>query len=766
MAKLDDYSELLTTLGPHARQLVQSTWLEATRSFTPDGLTRYLEGAREIATAGLGWSVALAYLRETPAVAREIGEEAAFKTIDAALAVYARTDARTAEQVFATAIIAARRTHDGALYVSWLDFLRELGELAPAGVTAVLQRLDDLLEQLSFEGLRRWALLGVQSHMRDPTAQARYFQLDSEEGRALLRAEGDQTVFADVERRLSLYLRALWGRSMKLRPLIHTKGASSGRRSTMDGYTIRLPQAYRGFSGQSGLALYRAAVAHASAHIVFTTQRFPLGSLKPLQVVLVSLVEDARVEQLAIRQFPGLRKLWQTFHVAQPGGAVTSASLMARLARALIDEDYRDDNPWVAKGQRQFFEQRAYWEDQATSRALGGLLGNDMGQMRVQFNHKTYVVEPAYRDDNQGVWDFGDAGEQSAEDDDVVMQGARLTDGEKGPEREEDERPQPQAQEEEKVRLSAPTRFSEALKEEPLSPPMRYDEWDYLIGRERPAWCTLLEKSPPEGNPHQIEEILERNHDLVNRVKYLVKAVQVQRPVRLKKRLEGDRLDLDACISATMDLRTRIPPDPRVHAILGRQQRDLSVLVLLDLSQSTNDVVANAGTTVLNLAREATVLLADAMARIGDSFAIHGFSSNGRHDVGYYRFKDFDRPYGELSKGRLAGMTGQLSTRMGTALRHAGTFLQDRRAHKKLILLVTDGEPSDIDVHDARYLLFDAKKAVEENNRHGIFTYCMSLDPKADRYVSRIFGQRNYIVVDHIRRLPEKLPMLYMRVTN
>jgi nitric oxide reductase NorD protein len=245
-----------------------------------------------------------------------------------------------------------------------------------------------------------------------------------------------------------------------------------------------------------------------------------------------------------------------------------------------------------------------------------------------------------------------------------------------------------------------------------------------------------------------------------------VKAVQVQRPVRLRKRLDGDRLDLDACISATIDLRAGVPPDPRVHAILGRQLRDLSVLVLLDLSQSTNDKVANADTTVLNLAREATVLLADAMARIGDTFAIHGFSSNGRHDVGYYRFKDFDRHYSELSKARLAGMTGQLSTRMGTALRHAGTFLRDRRAHKKLILLVTDGEPSDIDVHDSQYLVFDAKKAVEDNTRHGIFTYCMNLDPKADRYVSRIFGQRNYMVVDHIRRLPEKLPILYMRVTN
>ncbi len=765
VARLDDYSELLTALGPHAREMVQSTWLEASRSFSPAGLTRYLEGAREIATAGLGWSVVLAYLRETPAIARQVGEDGAFRTIDVALTVYARTDARTGEQVFSSGLIAARRLGDSGVFASYLDFLCELAEVAPAGIAPILHRLDRLLQQLSFDGLRRWALLGVQSHMRDPGAQVRYFHLDSEEGRALLQAEGDQTVFADVERRMSLYLRALWGRNLKLRPVIHTKGANAGRRSTIDGATIRLPQAYRGFAGQSGLALYRAAAAHAAAHVVFTTQRFPVGSLKPLQVALVWLIEDARVEELAMRQFPGLRGLWKTFHTAQSGGAVTSASLMARLARALIDEEFSDDDPWVRKGRRLFFEQRPYWEDQSISRALGGLLGNDMGQMRVQFNFKTYVVEPAYRDDNQGVWDFGEMAESPSDDDDMVSQSARLSDGEKGPEREEEEQAEP-PQEEEEVRLTAPSRHDMQLQEEPLSPPIRYDEWDYLIGRDRPAWCTLLEKSAEEGDARDIDDILERNEDLVNRVKVLVRAVQVQRPVRLRKRLDGDRLDLDACINATIDLRTGVPPDPRVHAILGRQLRDLSVLVLLDLSQSTNDIVPSAGTSVLELAREATVLLADAMARIGDSFAIHGFSSNGRHDVGYYRFKDFERTYGDLAKARLAGMTGQLSTRMGTALRHAGGYLRDRRAHKKLILLVTDGEPSDIDVHDAQYLVFDAKKAVEENSRHGIFTYCMSLDPKADRYVSRIFGTRNWTVVDHLRRLPEKLPMLYMRLTH
>jgi nitric oxide reductase activation protein len=236
--------------------------------------------------------------------------------------------------------------------------------------------------------------------------------------------------------------------------------------------------------------------------------------------------------------------------------------------------------------------------------------------------------------------------------------------------------------------------------------------------------------------------------------------------MRLRRRLDGDRLDLDACIGAIVDTRAGLPPDPRVHASLGRRQRDLSVLVLLDLSQSTNDFVPSAGTTVIELAREATAVLADAMERIGDSFAIHGFSSNGRHDVGYFRFKDFDAPYGVLARSRLAGMSSGLSTRMGTALRHAGRQLDARRAHRKLILLITDGEPSDIDVHDPQYLLLDAKKVVEENGRRGIYTYCLSLDAKADRYVSRIFGPRNWTVVDHLRRLPEKLPLLYMRLTH
>ncbi|HEX9179849.1 MAG TPA: nitric oxide reductase activation protein NorD, partial [Burkholderiales bacterium] len=225
-------------------------------------------------------------------------------------------------------------------------------------------------------------------------------------------------------------------------------------------------------------------------------------------------------------------------------------------------------------------------------------------------------------------------------------------------------------------------------------------------------------------------------------------------------------VDLNAAIRSVIDMRMGLQPDPRIMMRSVRRTRDISVLVLLDLSQSTNDKVHGQDFTVLDLTRSATVLLADAINRIGDPFAIHGFASDGRHDVQYFRFKDFDQPWNEVAKARLAGMSGQLSTRMGAAIRHAGHDLNRRKSSKRLLLVVTDGEPADVDVRDPQYLRHDTRKAVEEVGRSGITTFCMSLDPRADQYVSRIFGARNYAIVDHVERLPEKLPALYVGLTR
>jgi nitric oxide reductase NorD protein len=158
-------------------------------------------------------------------------------------------------------------------------------------------------------------------------------------------------------------------------------------------------------------------------------------------------------------------------------------------------------------------------------------------------------------------------------------------------------------------------------------------------------------------------------------------------------------------------------------------------------------------------------LLAWAIEKLGDPFAIAGFHSNTRHDVRYLHIKGYGEHWNDEVKARLAGMQASWSTRMGAAMRHAAHYLESRPADKKLMLILTDGQPADVDAQDDRLLIEDARQAVKELDRDGIFTYCISLDPKADEYVSDIFG-RHYTVVDNIQRLPEKLPELFMALTR
>jgi len=193
--------------------------------------------------------------------------------------------------------------------------------------------------------------------------------------------------------------------------------------------------------------------------------------------------------------------------------------------------------------------------------------------------------------------------------------------------------------------------------------------------------------------------------------------------------------------------------------------RDLAVVVLMDLSESTNELVPGSDKTVLQLTREAATLVSTAINGIGDPFALHGFASDGRHDVQYFRFKDFNQRFDDDVKSRLAGMTGGLSTRMGAAMRHAGQHLLKQPERRKLLLIVTDGEPADIDERDPQHLRHDTKKAVEELYSNGVLSYCLTLDANADSYVKRIFGENHYTIIDNVQRLPEKLPQLFASLT-
>ena len=771
--ELEKYQDILDELGDHAGEVLRASWTEAARVFTPRGLEAYLQGAKSLKSLGRGTDLVVSFIQSAPAIAHEIGEDAVSDLLSTAIKMYSKTSAAVISLIFSSSPVAAARLGDLELFRSYLHLLDTLLAQAPRGVRPMLDQLGTLLGQLTLGGLRRWALWGAHAHKTDFEAQQLYFGLQSPESLGVLQKERKGTLFIDVQRRIGMYLRALWARDFYMRPTSGDFELREGYRPYIEGYIVHLPDAYDDHPACSGLELYRAAAAHAACHVVYTTTQFDNAGLSILQVALIGLVEDARVETLALKHFPGLKQTWLPLHTATPAAGVAAGALMARLARAWLDPDYRDDHPWVVLGRQLFNEHASHLQSTEMSRDIGLQLSTEILALDVVYSSANDVADIPYRDDNRYLWEFADLLETGQ-----VVAGVRVQQVRKYASLMEmlntldvpgagDDAGEVWVLATEFFRDADPTTsVNQKEGREPPPQPFHYAEWDYQMQLERPAWCTVLEKRAQPGDVAIIDEIVVKHKPIIRRLKFLIEALQPQGVQRIRKQEDGDEIDLNAAVRAMIEMRMGEQPDPRIMLRNVRKVRDLSVLLLIDLSASTNDVVRGSDTTVLQLAREATVLLADALDKIGDPFALHGFDSNGRHDVEYYHFKDFDAPYDDKAKARLAGMRGELSTRMGAAMRHAGSILKRQPSHKKLLLVVTDGEPADNDVRDPQYLRLDARKSVEELARNGINTYCLSLDPGADQYVSRIFGAKNYMVVDHVQRLPEKLPLLYMGLTR
>jgi nitric oxide reductase NorD protein len=780
--ELEKYQDILDELGEHAGEALRASWGEAVRVFSSRGIEKnYLEGAIGLKSLGRGTDLVVSFIESAPAVARELGEDAVSDMLAATIKMYSKTSASVIAAIFSTSPVAATRLGDAELFRAYLHLLDTLLAQAPRGLKPMLDHLDVLLGQLTLGGLRRWALWGAQAHKTNFEGQLKYFSLESPESVGVLQKERKGTLFIDAQRRIGMYLRALWARDFFMRPTSGDFEKREGYQPYIDGYIIHLPDAYDDYvytsaEGEekriSGIELYRASAAHAACHQVYTSNQYDDTGLSALQRVLSGLIEDARIEKLAMDKFPGLRQAWSALHTATPQDGETSVALMKRLARRLQDENYYDSHAWVSLGLRLFNEKNE--QDNVTEWVpeIGKLLAAELQLMGVSYSQSNDYIDIPYRDDNRYIWEFEDIRESGQVITGVNQQQIRKTvsvmeminaldvpgAG--------DDANEIWVLNSEFFRDEESTSINQQEGREPPPEPYHYAEWDYQMQLDRPDWCTVLEKRAKAGEVEVINDIVVKHKPIIGRLKHLIEAMQPQGVQRIRKVEDGDEVDLNAAVRAMIEMRMGEQPDPRIMMRNVRKVRDLSVLLLIDLSESTNDAVLGSESTVLQLAREATVLLADALDKIGDPFAIHGFDSNGRHDIEYFRYKDFGAPYNDHAKARLAGMSGQLSTRMGAAMRHAGSILKRQQSNKKLLLVITDGEPADNDVRDPQYLRFDAKKAVEELTRNGISTYCLSLDPRADQYVSRIFGARNYMVVDHVQRLPEKLPMLYMGLTR
>jgi len=780
---LEDYQEVLDDLPHDAQEVLRASWNEAARMFSSRGLDNYLKGAVALHNLGRGEELVVTYIQEMPEVSRAIGEEVLPDVVNFLMTMASKTSGHILTLIVATAPLAAQRLGDENLFRAYLNVLEIVLAQAPRGLRPMLENLERLLSQLTLGGLRRWVQWGAHAYKADFEGQAAYFSLSTPDSMGVLQQQRKGTLFVDVQRRLNIYLRAMWGRDFFLRPTSGDYESREGMKPYIERFVIYIADAfddYKPFGDDTpdeaiipGLEIYRAAANHCAAHLAHTGAPLSMQMLSTTQMAIIETIEDARVEELACRDFPGMRASWLALHPSlDTSEPKCVGDLLNRLARALLDLESADPHPWVQEGVN-LFRAEADLTSNQISWNIGIALMHTLALIPLpEFNVRTDVLRAIYRDDNRTVWESEEfdldnaleatwGGKQTRKKVSLMEMVNETNNEYAGDDAEEIwvlETPFYLDQE--------GVSINELEGRPPISDPYHYHEWDYQIQLERPSWATVLERRPPLGELAVIEKIVTDNKPVISRLKYLIESMIPQAMQRIRRQEDGDELDINAAIRAMIDIRMGLQPDTRIMMRYKRNVRDLAVMVLLDMSESSNDKVRGHDYSIMDLSRAATVLLSDALDRIGDPFALHGFCSDGRHDVHYYRFKDFDQPYNDLVKARLAGLKGSYSTRMGAALRHAGEQLKLQPKSKKILFIITDGEPADNDVRDPQYLRFDTKRAVEELARDGITVYALSLDPHADQYVARIFGAKNFTVLDKVERLPEKLPMLYMGLTR
>ncbi|MEO6974453.1 MAG: nitric oxide reductase activation protein NorD [Gallionella sp.] len=551
----------------------------------------------------------------------------------------------------------------------------------------------------------------------------------------------------DVQRRIRIYLHALWGSDFTIKAIAGNQEGNAARQPYVEKSSIHAPAYFDDFVVDgvtlfTGLEIYRAAATHAAAHIIYSKQKFPDRLANEWQRAVIATIEDARVEALSIRNFPGLKRLWKTQHVVTPSHNQTAGDFLNRLSRVLLDERYQDDNPWITRGRAMFLAADDL-EKHNFSWDIGLELEQSFPHRKMKSDNLPGKAGAPYRDDNRSFWES--AGSDSIEP--MVVPWLKLMASDQTVSGTEDD----------KKYMHTRMRIKDAI----ASNTYGYPEWDYRTQVSTPSWVTLRERDAVAGDLAIIEDITAQNRYLITRLKNLLLAIQHKGVRRVRKQEEGDEIDINAAVRAMMDIKLGVMPDSRIMMSSLRKTRDISVLVLLDLSGSANQRIHGQDYTVLQLTQKVCVLFAEAIEAVGDPLAIHGFNSRGRHDVDYFRFKDFDQPYDDIPKAKIAGMAGQRSTRLGAAIRHAIHHLNEHKSGKKLLMTITDGAPADIDMPDRHYLRYDLKHAISEAKQSGIHTYGIVLDPKADEYASRTFGAKNYMVVDHVKSLPEKMLHIY-----
>lgn len=312
-----------------------------------------------------------------------------------------------------------------------------------------------------------------------------------------------------------------------------------------------------------------------------------------------------------------------------------------------------------------------------------------------------------------------------------------------------------------------------------------YDEWNVFENRFRKNWCKVYEKIMLPGDVNFYRDTLISRRGLLKQIRGEFEQVLPELYRKEKRLADGIEHDLDAAIEALTDLRVGVTPSEKVFWRQHKIDRDVAVAFLLDMSGSTGEAIARSSGTlgsqdapgafdrghrrIIDVEKEAIVLMSDALETIGDRYGVYGFSGHGRDNVEFYIIKDLGEDFsGEIAKR--IGRIGPLhATRMGPAIRHATMKLRQEQSRAKFLFLISDGRPQDRgysqESSEKAYAVQDTRMAFVEARREGVHPFCLTVDKEGNDYLRAMMGDFSYEVLADVSLLPRRLPQLYRKLT-
>ena len=626
----------------------------------------------------------------------------------------------------------------------------------------------------------------------------------------------------EVRGRLELFVRAAFGVSLSIGvaepPPLPTWFERLGRRiprhlverrtlASTDGERLRLPRVLPlGADGGGGLATYRLLAAQGAARAARGTSRH-LPAERLLRDLYL-LRESASVDRALAAELPGLLPELRAARAAalaerprpdllRPREAAVEAEL-----RAVLDADPLDGPgpagpeaslAWASEraatveareGPYRGLPAVALWgrvtePPPAPAPRAGESAPDDPAaavRLRVSLMHRRPKVREADEgedDENAGMWMIQLDDPQEHVEDPMGLQRPTDRDDEADPDGLGDSLSElPEAR-----LVAEPGRPREVLTSDDPPPSgvaevprgarragLVYPEWDYRAGAYHEHGAVVHERVPPLGDAAWAEGVLARRAALLSEVRRRFERLRPRR-LRLGRQLDGPEVDLAAYVDSFADRRAGRAPDDRLYEAIRPARRDVAIALVVDVSGSTDSWITE-NLRVVDVEKEALLVVCDALEALGDPYAILAFSGEGPEAVSILPVKGFDERSGGTVRRRIAALEPDRYTRMGAALRHATALLMRKPARHRLLLLLSDGKPNDVDRYEGRYGIEDARQAVAEARLQGLHPFCVTVDRQAPAYMPRIFGAGGYAALHHPEHLPSVLVDVLRRLVR